>query len=724
MKENELESHNLDHMDDLEEKPFSTQTRIVLRWLILMLLGFSIFIFLQMKETRIDILKVGTPASKYIVAQIDFSFIDEEKNFLKRQEAIKSIGPIYKIDEKQLFEREIDLDSYLVFNPFWRASAQGYNFQDIYSAVDNVQRALFASRYTDLATLAVIGKLQHSSFLKKFLFQFFKPHSSLENEISIPSDIWSNLVNITFAGQIYDKETLSFVVDYYKQKNWNLKEDNLLGQMLQKMAQDSIPNQYSYVQAGERIIDEGQLATTRNIAMLVAMKKKMRLYHNPWKIRVFSGIAILSAILCFTWCIYLCHLHPDVFYSAKKMLLLTIILVLTLGFYKGIEYLLLRNTSNILEHVHYPIIVPFAAVLLGSLVNARVALFSSVSIAIVLSLGSAMDRNGFFIANVLPAIICVMAMQGLHKRKQVLNVLAKAFFVALPIVIGLDLFKDQASLQELMYDSIATLGFMLLSAVLIIGLMPLFETLFRVMTDVSLMEFMDPSNPLLRRLMVEAPGTYQHSIVVGNLSEAAAIAVGANGLFCRVSTQYHDIGKLIAPQYFTENQQSGLSMHQLLTPLESAQVIISHITEGVNMARKEGLPESFVEIIREHHGDSLVYYFYHKQIELMGGDGSLVNEKEFRYFGPKPRTKESAIIMIADSLEAASRCLDEFSEETVSNLVERIVSEKAEDGQFDECQLTFEELQIVKKTLIKTICAYGHSRIKYPLRGINKALSF
>ncbi|MEI6532142.1 MAG: HDIG domain-containing metalloprotein, partial [Chlamydiota bacterium] len=557
----------------LEEKPFSPQTSFILRWLIVLLFGTSIFLFLQMKETRIDILKVGTPASKYIVAQIDFSFLDEEKNFLKRQEAVQAIGPIYKIDEKQLFDREIDLDRYLVFNPSWRASAQGYNFQDIYRAVDNVQRALFASRYTDLSTLAEIGHLPHNSFLKKFLFQFFMPPASLENDISIPSDIWDNLVNIAFAGEIYDKETLSFVVDYYKQKNWQLKEDVLLGQMLQKMAQDSIPNQYSHMQAGERIIDEGQVATTRNIAMLVAMKKKMRLYHNPWKSQIFLGTAILSAILCITWCIYLRYLHSDVFYSAKKMLLLVLILILTLGFYKGIEYFLLRNTSNILEHVRYPIIVPFAAVLLSSLVNVRIALFSCVSISIVLSLGSAMDRNGFFIANVLPAIICVMAMQGLHKRKQVLNVLAKAFFIALPIVLGLDLFKDQASMPELTYDAVATLGFMLLSAILVIGLMPVFEGLFRVMTDISLMEFMDPSNPLLKRLMIEAPGTYQHSIVVGNLSEAAAIAVGANGLFCRVSTQYHDIGKLIAPQYFTENQQAGVSMHQLLTPLESAQVI-------------------------------------------------------------------------------------------------------------------------------------------------------
>lgn len=717
MDETELEPPDL---DEAEERPFSPQTSFVLRVLILCLLGASLFLFLQMKEPKIDILKVGMPASKYIVAHIDFSFPDEEKTFLMRQEAARAIGPIYKIDERQLFEREMELDRYLIFNPLWRRLVQGSSFSELYHAVDNVQKALFASRFTDLSTLLEIGHLKPTPFIKKFIFQFFIPPEGLAADISLPEDLWGSLSNVAFVGEMYNQETASYVIDYYRQKNWRLQEDVLLQQMLQKIAQDSIPKQYTHVQAGERIIDEGQVATTRNIAMLVAMKKQMRTLHDPWKVQIFLGAALLSTLMVFIWALYLRHLHPAIFYSTKKLLLLVIIVILTLGFYKGIEFFLLRNTSNLLEQVRYPIIVPFAAVLLSSLLNARLAIFSCVSMAIVLSLGSAMDRNGFFIANVLPAIACVMVMDSMYKRKQILGVLAKAFFVALPIVIGLDLFKNIEAPSAYLVDTVVTMVFMLLIAVLVIGLMPLFEALFRVMTDISLMEYMDPSNELLKRLMVEAPGTYQHSIVVGNLSEAAAIAIGANGLFCRVSTQYHDIGKLVAPQYFTENQQAGVSMHQLLTPLESAQVIISHVSEGVIMARKAGLPESFIEIIREHHGTSLVYYFYHKQIELMGGDGSLVDEKDFRYLGPKPRSKESAIIMIADSLEAASRCLDEFSEETVSNLVERLVSEKAEDGQFDDCQLTFEELQLVKQALIKTICAYGHSRIKYPPKRLTK----
>jgi len=258
--------------------------------------------------------------------------------------------------------------------------------------------------------------------------------------------------------------------------------------------------------------------------------------------------------------------------------------------------------------------------------------------------------------------------------------------------------------------------FMAVISILVVGLLPLFEAGFGILTDITLMEYMDPSHELLRRLTVEAPGTYQHALIMGNIAESAARAIGANGLFCRVATLYHDIGKMAIAQYFTENQQHGVNIHQLLTPVESAEVIISHVQEGVQLARRAHLPEQFVDIIKEHHGTSLVYYFYRKQLELVGGKKELVNEKEFRYAGPKPRTKESVVIMISDSVEAASRSLDEVNESTLTRLVDDIVREKLEDGQFDDSHLTFEELQRVKRAIVKSLLAIGHFRVKYPAR--------
>jgi len=203
---------------------------------------------------------------------------------------------------------------------------------------------------------------------------------------------------------------------------------------------------------------------------------------------------------------------------------------------------------------------------------------------------------------------------------------------------------------------------------------------------------------------------------LGTLSEICAQAVGGNGLFCRAATLYHDVGKIVNPQYYTENQQGADILHQVLTPLESAQVIISHVTDGEALARKYHLPESFIDIIREHHGTTLVYFFYRKQLDLKGGRKEEVDEQAFRYPGPKPRTKESGIIMICDTVEAASRSLEVINEKTLTELVDRLVAEKAEEGQFDECQLTFEELSKVKKTLAKSLYLAQHVRVKYPKR--------
>jgi putative nucleotidyltransferase with HDIG domain len=255
--------------------------------------------------------------------------------------------------------------------------------------------------------------------------------------------------------------------------------------------------------------------------------------------------------------------------------------------------------------------------------------------------------------------------------------------------------------------------FMALTAVLVAGFLPILEYLFGVLTDMTLIEYMDPNQPLLRRLTLEAPGTYQHSLVVGNLAEMAARAIGANGLLCRVAALYHDIGKLFNPHYFTENQLSGFNIHQLLTPMESTQVIIAHVTEGESLARKHKLPESFIDIIREHHGTTLVYYFYCKQLEQLGKDPLSIQESLFRYSGPKPHSKESGIMMLADVLEAASRSLDEVTESSVTAMVERLVSEKIQDHQLEECQLSFEELSIVKRTMIRTFLVTRHLRVKY-----------
>ena len=423
--------------------------------------------------------------------------------------------------------------------------------------------------------------------------------------------------------------------------------------------------------------------------------------------------------ICFT---YFKINYPHVLFSNRKLFLLVTVIVVTFIIAKGIEFFLLSSKSNLIDVVRYPLVVPFAAILLCSLMNSNIATFATGFLTIIFTLSLAFERQGFMLMNLVAAMVAILSTRSLRRRKEIFIVCAKAWLCTVVIIFAMHMYQNVLWNVAILTDIVNAGIFMLLTAIIVVGLLPLLESTFRIMTDVTLMEYMDPNNDLLRRLTIEAPGTYQHSVVVGNLAEAAALAIGANGLFCRVATLYHDIGKMVTPQYFTENQQGGMNIHQLLTPQESAQVIIAHVSEGVALARKAGLPEQFIDIIKEHHGTTLTYYFYRKQLEKVGGDKALVDEREFRYAGPKPRSKESVIIMIADSVEAASRSLDKINEDSLMELATRLIKEKADDGQFDNCLLTFEELAIVKATLVKTLVAYGHSRVKYPTQEIKQEI--
>ncbi|MBF0388400.1 MAG: HDIG domain-containing protein [Candidatus Omnitrophica bacterium] len=253
----------------------------------------------------------------------------------------------------------------------------------------------------------------------------------------------------------------------------------------------------------------------------------------------------------------------------------------------------------------------------------------------------------------------------------------------------------------------------LVSALVVLGALKIFEYLFGELTNFSLLELSDSINqPLLKRLAFEAPGTYHHSLILSNLAGAAADAIGANVLLVRVGAYYHDIGKLEKPHYFTENQMMADNKHDDLEPSMSRLVILNHIKEGVSIAEAHGLNEKIIDFIRQHHGTSLIHFFY--QRALTGSGGAEVNEENYRYPGPKPQTRETAIMMLADAVEGATRSLDEHTQPKIDEVVRRIVNNKFIDGQLDECALTLREIDIISKTFTKVLSAMYHVRVKYP----------
>ncbi|MFO8053407.1 MAG: HDIG domain-containing protein [Candidatus Omnitrophota bacterium] len=251
----------------------------------------------------------------------------------------------------------------------------------------------------------------------------------------------------------------------------------------------------------------------------------------------------------------------------------------------------------------------------------------------------------------------------------------------------------------------------ILSSIIVLGILPIFEYIFKVLTNISLLELSDFNHPLMRRLILEAPGTYQHSLVMANLSEAAAEAIGANSLLVRVGAYYHDIGKLVKPQYFVENLVNYKDMHKKLKPSMSKLIIFNHVKEGVELAKKYHINPQIINFIRQHHGTTLVYYFYHRAKEV---EPDCKHEEEYKYPGPKPQSKEIAIVALADSIEAISRTVPEPNPARIEEMIREVVKKRFMEGELDESNLTLKDLEKITQSFIRILNATFHTRINYP----------
>jgi putative nucleotidyltransferase with HDIG domain len=306
----------------------------------------------------------------------------------------------------------------------------------------------------------------------------------------------------------------------------------------------------------------------------------------------------------------------------------------------------------------------------------------------------------------------------IRNRTRLVYVGAVAAAIVFPTVIGSTILSEQPFTNRLVLDAVWMALCAFLAGLLMTAMLPFIEKLFDVQTDLSLLELGDATHPLLQELVRRAPGTYNHSINVASISEAAAEAIGANGLLCRVAAYFHDIGKMRKPEYFVENQGGKGNKHDLLQPAMSTLVIIAHVKDGVEFARKYRLPRVIIDFIEQHHGTTLVEYFYNeanRKREAAGDeDAPEVDESSFRYPGPKPQTRETCVLMLSDAVESASRTLVDPAPSRIENLVHDIMLKRLHDGQFDECGITLKELNLVEESLVKSITATYHSRVKYP----------
>ena len=339
-------------------------------------------------------------------------------------------------------------------------------------------------------------------------------------------------------------------------------------------------------------------------------------------------------------------------------------------------------------------------------------LAAEVALVVVVGLGRGLADHVTLSA---AAAAMVFWMGRIRSRSKLIYVGLWAGAVAFATQIGANILEERPFDAQLLYEAGRTGVWTLLAGFLMTGLLPFIERSFGVLTDLSLLEVGDVAHPLLQELVRRAPGTYHHSINVASIGEAAADAIGARGLLVRVGAYFHDSGKMLKPAYFIENQGQE-NRHESLVPAMSTLIIIAHVKEGVELARQYNLPQPIVDIIAEHHGTTLVEFFYRRATELSQTDpnGTEIDEQNFRYPGPKPSSRESAVLMLSDAVESASRALTEPTPARIASLVHDLAMKRLLDGQFDECGLTLEELELIERSLVKSLTAVYHGRVKYP----------
>ncbi|GAB6180071.1 HDIG domain-containing protein [Desulfotomaculum defluvii] len=477
--------------------------------------------------------------------------------------------------------------------------------------------------------------------------------------------------------------------------------------LLQQEAAESVPPVRVSIQYKERILTQGDVVTEDHIAKLQALGLS-RPQHTFTTI-VGTGLLVALLMALVLWYIYI-H-NKEIFRRGSFLNLIGIVALITLVVSRAVMAINISQWPEFSALFGYLAPIAAAGMLITILLDSRLAMLLVMSLALLLGVMSG-NQFHFALVGFVGGVTGVYSVSKLSQRGDLVRAGIYVGVASVTIIAVVGLISGLP--WYLLVTSALSLGIAngLLSSILTNGALPYLETSFGITSSVRLLELSNPSNPLLKKLMLEAPGTYHHSILVGNLAEAAAESVGADPLVVRVGAYYHDIGKMKRPYFFIENQLGGDNPHDKIAPTLSTLILTSHIKDGVEMARENKLPPVITDIVEQHHGKSLVSFFYHKAME--GDRAESISEEDFRYEGPKPRTKEAAIVMLADNIEAAVRSLQNPTAGRVEGLVRKIIKDRLLDGQLDECNLTLKDLDAIGNTFLRVLSGIFHNRIEYP----------
>ncbi|HWZ93864.1 MAG TPA: HDIG domain-containing protein [Opitutaceae bacterium] len=713
-----------------------------------------------------------------IVASMPFSYVSKIKSDQAREQFRDQVPPVYKLDFSPLQQFEKDLRELLaqlekLEHDYSRSPAQrdarqkalenivdDFNAGGLYrTSVDDVAmllslgdaKARFSIIENGLATLhEIYDEGVHNSALASAqpgaitVFQIIKGNGEIAQRPVQSLDEALTFLRINLAAEGISRDTtLALFRIFENGVTPNLVYDPSATGQLQDEALKSLKPVVASVVRGQTIIEPGLRVTPEQYEMLIAQRRFLLDSGNVEMNEDLQLFGRVLLVLAMVWAsvIYIRIEDRETLQSNGRLALLALVVIINLALVRltytlsGLPYFIEHDTTASI--LPYTVPTAFAPIIVAILIDAGSGIFMALLVSIFASViyGNRLD---LLVLTFLASLVAIFSCRGLRKRSRVVRaaVLGGLVVAIFTLLIGV---VDQLRPLAVLEQMAAGLGTGLFTGVAIVGLLPVLEGLFKRTTDITLLELSDFNHPLLRLLQMEAPGTYHHSLIVAQLAENAANAINANPLLARVCAQFHDVGKTGKPEYFSENQRDGFNPHDTNNPSLSALIIKSHVKDGVDLALKHKMPKPVIDVIQQHHGTTLLRYFFERaksetrsplgsvtpfppqektQAPRRGDTlypfGSKVSEVTYRYDGPKPQFRESAIIMLADGVEAASRSLRKVTPQHLSELIEQIFRERITDGQLDEAPLTFEEITKIKSSFNFTMLNMLHSRVAYP----------
>lgn len=649
---------------------------------------------------------------------------DKQSTENKRKDALDQVQDVYAL-KKEYTQNRVDLitsifQSAIEVNDEFKAEMKKQ--EELAEEKPVAEQPNVTDKVTSLKT-----KLT-SSVSKDLSNQVFSSLVQASNDdLSIAKDLTVTAINNVMTRRISTDEVENAKKRVEEELKYTSLNDNLklaaidLGRyaVIQNEFYDPIATKERRQQAAESVepvkILQGQIIVEAGELInqdIYRQLKLVGLLNNEKSYKPFTGLVVLITLLLSAIYYYFYQMKSLPEKRQTYLLLFGIIFILSIFIMKIISMLQIFNFAGI----GYIFPAAMGGMLIKILIDEKLAILMSIVMAVCGSIlfnegitGTLNFSEGIYI--IFSALTAILFLNKQNQRSKILQAGTFSAGVNVFTIVALMLLPN-GQFSGIEYGSylITALVSGIGSAVLTIGLLPFFEASFGILSTMRLIELSNPNHPLLRKILMEAPGTYHHSVMVANLAESACEAIGANGLLARVGSYYHDIGKTKRPNFFIENQMHHDNPHDRLPPDKSANIILAHVTDGSTILKKYHMPKEIIDIAEQHHGTTLLKFFYHKALQ----NDADIREEEFRYSGPKAQTKESAVVGIADSVEAAVRSLSQPTPELIESLVKKIVADRLQDDQLNECDITIKEIETVSHALCETLKGIFHSRIEYP----------